>query len=855
MNIDLLAETDYHPLPEEDRCPGVLRTERGHLPLKRLDVRARITGLVAETEVSQTFVNTLGVPLEATYIFPLPSRAAVTGFRFEAGGRVIEADLQERGAARRNYAAAIQTGHRAAIAEEERPGVFTMRVGNLMPGEAATVHLTLAGPLTLDGCEATYRFPLVVAPRYMPGVPLAGGDVGDGVARDTDQVPDASRISPPVLIAGYPNPVQLGIEVDLDPAGLHMSSLKSTLHAATAESGPGGSTRVRVQPGERLNRDFVLRFGVATESLTTSLATFDDDDGRGGTFALTLVPPAARQAAAGRDVVFVLDRSGSMGGWKMVAARRAVARMVDGLNTNDRFSVLAFDNMVESPHRGLVDATDRARFAAVEWLSKVDARGGTEMYQPLNEAASYFDGYRGAREPVIVLITDGQVGNEAQLVKLVGDKARSARVFTLGIDRAVNEGFLRRLAEMSGGTCSLVENEERLDEVMDDLHRKLGVPVLVDLRVTGPGVDEGSMVPARLPDLLEGVPVRIFGRYAGPAPRELTVMGRGTSRLRRRYEEPVPAYSSRNAAVGASWARGRVRDLEDRYDRGERGVQSQIVETSLRYSVLCRFTAFVAVDRAEIVNAGGHNHQVTQAVEQPEGWDMARTRAGGGGRRRPQASSPPTGEFRREALMEVEEELCDDFDGEAISGLSAAMSADEAPVQAAFAPPPAPAAAAPSGPPPPRNRRALRMKSEAMPASVARAAPKKKSRSLLSRGAELLKSLGAAKPASPRGLDFARDLRRELLDADEHQWRAVLTAMVPKVDLWLGELSAAGVSARDMTPVYELKAALDELVSGRETVDEVYLKVLDLLTRISGGQTAQPPVAPQAPGRREDFWR
>src|SRR5208337_2220345 len=162
-----------------------LSTSRGNLPLQAMEVQARIDGLLSQMTVRQTFVNTFAEPLEATYIFPLPDRAAVTEFRLEVAGRVIKGVLKERGQARQDYARAIQDGHRAAITEEERPDVFTMRVGNLPAGEKATVHLTLAGPLPYSDGEATFRFPLVVAPRYIPGKPLPGPSVGDGTAVDT----------------------------------------------------------------------------------------------------------------------------------------------------------------------------------------------------------------------------------------------------------------------------------------------------------------------------------------------------------------------------------------------------------------------------------------------------------------------------------------------------------------------------------------------------------------------------------------------------------------------------------------------------------------------------------------------
>src|SRR5690349_17755917 len=214
---------------------GNLRTDRGNLPLDRLDVHARISGLVARTVVVTEFVNVHDVALEATYIFPLPDRAAVTGMTMTADGHTVEAELQERRAAREAYDQAIAEGKRASIAEEERPDVFTMRVGNLVPGERVTVELRLVGPLPYEDGAATFRFPLVVAPRFVPGTPLPGRPVGDGHELDTDLVPDASRISPPVLLPGFPNPLRLSIDVDVDPAGLELGAVTSSLHAVVED--------------------------------------------------------------------------------------------------------------------------------------------------------------------------------------------------------------------------------------------------------------------------------------------------------------------------------------------------------------------------------------------------------------------------------------------------------------------------------------------------------------------------------------------------------------------------------------------------------------------------------------------
>jgi Ca-activated chloride channel family protein len=598
---------------------GALETERGVLPLVALRVRARVSGVVAATEVVQTFANTTGIAIEATYIFPLPDRAAVHRFRMEVGGRVVEGIVDERAQARADYDAAIAAGHRAAIAEEERPGVFTLRVGNLMPGDRATVTLSLVGPLPIDDGEATFRFPLVVAPRYIPGAALGGEQAGLGGAGDTDLVPDASRISPPVRLPGLPNPVQLAIEVAFDAPAKQLSS---SLHAVSDDG-----RVVRLLPGERLDRDFIVRWRVDGDGeLRSSLVCADDPDGRGGTFMLTLAPPSTRAVGGKpRDVVIVLDRSGSMGGWKMVAARRAAARLIDSLTSRDRFCAIAFDDHVEMIPDALADATDRARFRAVEQLAHVEARGGTEIAAPLSAAVDMLAGGYADRERVVVLITDGQVGSEDQVLRMLAARVKNVRIFTLGIDQAVNAAFLYRLAGLGAGICELVESEDRLDAVMSKFHRRIGAPIATELALSEKRLEleYGSLAPSRVPDVYAGAPVVVLGRYLGAAPPDAAIELDGTSLGDKLHDVVVrtPAAPGETSWLGASWARARIRDLEDRYAIGERHHEAEIVRLSKRFTVLSRFTAFLAVDRSDVANPGGKLKQVVQPVETPAGWD------------------------------------------------------------------------------------------------------------------------------------------------------------------------------------------------------------------------------------------
>jgi Ca-activated chloride channel family protein len=604
---------------------GALETARGRLPLIAMEVFARVAGVVATIEVAQTFVNTTGTAIEATYIFPLPERAAVHTFKMEVGGRVIDGVIDERGAAREQYEQAIAAGHRAAITEEERPGVFTLRVGNLMPGEAAIVRLALVGPLPVDDGEVTFRFPLVVAPRYIPGARLGGEQAGLGRAADTDLVPDASRISPPVLLAGCPDPVRLGLRVALEDGV--MRDIASSLHTVTVSR--RDAQVIEVVPGERLDRDFILRWRIDGRELVSSLVCADDPGGAAGSFALTIVPPSTTALAAKpRDVVFVIDRSGSMGGWKMVAARRAAARMIDTLTSRDRFCAIAFDNQPELlPAASLVEATDRNRFRAVEALARIDARGGTEIAEPLRRALGMLAGGTADRERVIMLVTDGQVGNEDQILRELAPALRNIKMFTLGIDQAVNAGFLRRLAAAGGGLCELVESEDRLDVVMTKVHRRIGTPIATELalRATGLELDRDSLAPAKLPDVYAGAPVVILGRYRGTAPVGAAIELEGTS-LGDPLRMTVVSSSTAQASswLAASWARAHLRDLEDQYAaRAGDELEQQIVRVSKQFRVLSRFTAFVAIDRSQVVNQGGVLHQVVQPVEPPAGWGGA----------------------------------------------------------------------------------------------------------------------------------------------------------------------------------------------------------------------------------------
>ncbi len=844
MPIVLMTEEEVakfgHP---EEAGFGALKTERGLLPLAAMAVDARVTGVVASIEIAQTFVNTTGSAIEATYVFPLPDRAAVNRFRMEVGGRVIEGVIDERGAAREQYEEAIAAGHRAAITEQERPGVFTLRVGNLMPKESATVRLSLVGPLPVDDGEVTFQVPLVVAPRYMPGSSLGGDQAGLGVAEDTSLVPDASRISPPVLLPGCPNPVRLGIRVALTDH--HVRDVASSLHAVTTAL--RDAHVIEIQPGERLNRDFILRWRIDAKELRSSLVVADDADGKSGTFMLTLVPPSSlAMSQKPRDVVFVIDRSGSMQGWKMTAARRATARMIDTLTSRDRFMVVAFDNTYDTlPEPNMTHATDRMRFKAVEQLAQIDARGGTEMYEPLNLAASTLAGGHDDRERVIVLVTDGQVGNEDHVLRMIVPQLRNVRVFTLGIDQAVNAGFLRRFAGAGGGLCELVESEDRLDAVMAKVHRRIGTPVATELRLGARGLDltTSTIAPGKLPDVYAGAPVVVFGRYRGTAKPDASMTVKGTT-----FGDALALTVTREAEgqgawLGASWARAHIRELEDRYAVGARELEGEIVRVSKQFSVLSRFTAFLAVDRSEVANRGGNLVQVVQPVEQPAGWD---TDARGGGTMRarfapasaigrvagaPGAAMPPPMAQVPMAPMSAAPPMSNSARPPRPTEASPMPSFDRF---ATGGPPQGPDASPPKRKAPPRPAPAP-MKSAPVPPLIR--LPDRREEAVSVDASAYLAKLAT----------LARELEAQARGAAEP---GALRLLRQRLVEWVEDLRSVGGHDALAAAVERLVTQLWSALSGRNVASDA-LAVATELAKIAGGST---PPQPRKSGR-SNFWK
>ncbi|MEZ6042478.1 MAG: VIT domain-containing protein [Planctomycetaceae bacterium] len=677
---------------------GAVTSSDGNLPLHQLHYHSQLTGLSVRTTIVQTYYNPFDEAIEANYVFPIEGRQAVIGCEMRVAGRIVRARLKERGQARADYQRAIRNGHRAALVEKNRPETFSMKVGNIPPGEPVQIVIETVGLLDVEHGEWTLRLPLVVAPRYTSGLPLPFGQSGNGVHADTDQVPDASVVSPPTWLPGFASPVSLRLTVDLDMGTLASPAnwkewLQSSLHsvvltdsthdrslpastlraagaAETTEHGEFRNCRCRVQlqPGERINRDFILRGRIDGSQIRTSLAAERIDvptRQKSGAptavsesaFAVTIVPPNLRHQAP-RDIVFLLDRSGSMGGWKMHAAREGIQRLIEGLNCDDRFKLAAFDHVIDDfgVHRNgtgisgtgisgnWINATDTHRIEACRWLKAVDSQGGTELGAALmhaldafrNADANYADDNSG-RSHSIVLVTDGQVTGEDTLLRVLGTIPEHCRprLFCLGIDEAVNAGVLQRLAEFTGGVFSLAESTSRMAQILDDFANDIGTPALTDVQIERPDGGEAWLATDQSRTLYPGRSLTVFGRTPISGVDPSNASASGIDRLSLNVTGRLPdgamwtqslttvVRDSTRSVLLPLWGRENIQQLEDRLaslGRRDQELADQIVKRSLECSVLSRLTAFVAVDETERVADGTMPHSIIQPVDFPEGW-------------------------------------------------------------------------------------------------------------------------------------------------------------------------------------------------------------------------------------------
>jgi len=603
---------------------GLESVDGKKIPLRGVDVSGEVIGGTARIRVRQTYENVEQKPIEAIYTFPLPTEGTLVGFRMECDGRRIDGVVKEREEAFRAYDDATLAGHGAALVEQERANVFTASVGNLLPGETTVVEVEYVQRLHASEGALRVMIPTLVAPRYIPGAPT-GDRTGHGAADPTDRVPDADRISPTIADVDYRVNLDLTLHVG-DRAEVSSPSHQIT----TRRDGP----HVHVSfEGAKLDRDIViLAEGTADAPLQTVLA---HKKGEVGTLCFSrvidLFDPNAKPSAL--SVVFVLDRSGSMGGLSIEEARKALRLCLRQLREGDRFSIIAFDDREEVFKNEPVPFTQKTLEQADTWIASIDARGGTELLQPMKHAVEQVG------DGVVVLLTDGQVGNEDEILAAVMAARKKSRIYAFGIGTNVSDALLAQLARRTGGAVEQIHPGERIDEKVVATFSRAIAPRVTDVRVKWNGVDVDDVAPTELPDLVDGEAWALFARYRKPGIGRLEL--RGTLRNEPwLLEVPLELPNEADApTIEKFWAAERVRDLESIEVEGRRAktMKDRIVEIAVAHQIASRHTSFIAIEtRTGDRRVPGTPEARPIPVNAPAGWAMFQrpqfemmTRAGG----------------------------------------------------------------------------------------------------------------------------------------------------------------------------------------------------------------------------------
>lgn len=598
------------PIPQpESLFPGCLVVAgdlASPLPLEHTTVQAEITGPLAEVSVTQYFTNPLREVAELVYLFPLPHTAALSSFEVRLGSRVIIGELHELEAARREYDDAVQHGHQAGLVEQRMQGLYSVSLANVQPGDSIYAIFHYHERIKFDDNAYEFVFPMGLTPKYhSPQHPEEGDGVDAPLAHPGERIGDVT------------------IEVNLHP-GLPFGEPVSPTHHLAMEDTPEGGLHIFLASPALPDHDFVLRLPVSSPDnvLTAWRATGQNGD----YFLAILQPPDSRTETATplpRQFIFVLDRSGSMGGQPIAQARNALRACLRTLNPGDEFALQLFDDQVEWYKPAFSPVTQSQVDAADRFLSQVEGRGGTEIVAALHAALTF-----GKPDPekmrFVVFLTDGAVSADERSLQEITRLLGSARLFTFGIGPSVNRPLLSRMASLGRGASEFLQLDEDIEGAVIRFQDRLAFPALTDLQLKASNVQLWDVFPSPLPDAYVGQPVVVTGRIqtSGDYTQRLTLHGR-------RAGQPVELdfglpNASNNSAVVHAWAKARLDALIERSQRegeSQEKLRSEIISLALEYHLASPHTAFIAIDRDSQV-ADGKPRQVRISQPLPQGLDF-----------------------------------------------------------------------------------------------------------------------------------------------------------------------------------------------------------------------------------------
>lgn len=616
-------------------------------PALATDVDIDINGLIARTTVTQRFENPSNAWVEGVYVFPLPDMSAVDTLRLKIGERYIEGEIKERQEARRVYEAARSAGQRASLVEQERPNMFTNSVANIGPGETISVQITYQETIRYDDGKFHLRFPMVVGPRFIPPAEVQLVSFNESQSTEVhlrDPVPDADRITPPVLhpTQGQRNPITLTVHVD---AGFPINGIKGAHHDIKVKrTGSDLATITLARQNEVANRDFELVWQSKNGAVPQTAVFEEVVDGK--TFvAGFIIPPADSDDSSqpSRETIFVIDNSGSMGGASIRQAKESLLFALKTLAPGDRFNVIRFDDTTDSVFPSPQPVAAETLSAATRYINRLEAEGGTMMLPALQSALydphAAQEGDTTLRQ--VIFLTDGSIGNEAQLFEEIDRSLGRSRLFTVGIGSAPNSYFMTRAARLGRGTFTHIGSERQVTERMSVLLSKLKSPVMTDISVTSASPNAAEVWPNPLPDLYAGEPI-IFTAMVDNGAYVFDAIGKTPNK------NWLQKLSAKNAKSGVGiakiWARNKIASIEELRFQGanQTKIDSEVLQVALAHHLVTRLTSLVAVDKTPARPSGAQLLSQPVPLNLPEGWDFDKVFGDSVPSRRADLSSPQT---------------------------------------------------------------------------------------------------------------------------------------------------------------------------------------------------------------------
>ena len=618
---------------EHEVTQGALRVktedEIVECPLKHTDVKAIISGFIARVTVTQTFENPFDEKIEAVYVFPLPHTAAVDDMTMVMGARRIVGLIKRRDEARAVYERALEQGATASLLEQERPNIFTQSVGNIKPGKEIRIEISYVDVLDYDMGSYEFHFPMVVGPRYIPGTPISKkpempkelkGKVGEiegpevegpmegtdpsgtGWSPDTTRVPDASRITPPVLKPGYRTGHDISLSVSLE-AGVPVKDIKIVNHKAMLKRIGASGAVAEISPEDSIpNKDFVMKYAVVGEK--PEMAVLAHSKGADQGYFMLMIQPkldAELAKAPPREVVFLIDVSGSMRGEPTEKVKEAMRHFFRLSKPNDTVQVITFAGSANKLFEKPVQATEENVGRALHFTQQIRGGGGTEMLKGIRMVLN--EPVDPERVRIVVMLTDGFIGNESEIIAEVGRRAGDQiRFWAIGIGSSPNRFLIDGVAKQGGGMSGVIELNTDPKELVSQIVERIHRAQLAKIRIDWNELPVYEIFPRRIPELWAGRPVILFGRYTegGKTQIELSGVAEGKP-LSYSLDVTLPHEQPKHGVLSKMWARKKIEDISAQmYYADSPEVIEEITQVALAYRLMSQYTSFVAVDETEV---------------------------------------------------------------------------------------------------------------------------------------------------------------------------------------------------------------------------------------------------------------